>query len=456
MVRVRESQISRTLIPAKVNMSELNKIKMAFNRNSLLLVLLILHIVLASACSTARTDVITARAAEIPLLANDDPEVAPALALINKLPDSPLGYDQLAVLYIKRARLTGDFSLNERAVSAINKALEAAPDHENSRKLRASLYLTYHKFDDALALGKELEKTSPNDAFVYGILTDANVELGNYDDAVAAAQKMVDTRPNSASYARVAHLRSLYGDMKGAVEMFRLAARTADPADAEAQSWCLTQLGDEYWKYGKYTEANRTYDEALGILPSYYLAMVGKGRTLASQNNLPKAVEILTSATNRLPNVDATILLGNIYQKLGDAEKAKQQYDLVEVIEAKLGTNNDQKRLALLWADQGTNLDRAIEITTRESQMRADILTADAHGWTLYRHGAFAEAKVAISSALRLKSNDARTLFHAGQIEKALGHAAEARRLLTQALKINPAFDVLQADAAKSSLLELK
>ena len=408
------------------------------------------------ACSTHQPDITTAQAAEITVANDSDPEVAKAIAFINKVPDSAMGYDQLAVIFIKRARQTGDFSLNAKAVAAIDKALEFAPKDPNSRKLRASLLLTYHRFDDALALGKELQEESPKDAFVYGILTDANVELGNYDEAVAAAQMMVDTRPNSSSYARVAHLRSLYGDTKGSIEMFTLAARTADPTDSEAQSWCLTQLGDEYWKYGKYTEANRTYDEALSLLPNYYLALVGKGRTLASQNDLKKAAELLTTATNRIPNVEATILLGNIYQKLGDTEKAKQQYDLVEIIEAKLGVNNDQKRLALLWADRETKLDKAFEITARESQMRTDILTADAYGWTLYKRGAFNEAQAAIRSALRLKSNDARTLFHAGQIQKALGNQAEAKRLLSEAIKLNPEFDILQADVAKSSLLELK
>ena len=425
-------------------------------RANYLLALLIASLLLFGSCSTRQSDITMAKAAEIPIAAGDDPEVGRAIALINKLPDSPMGYDQLAILYIKRARQTGDFPLNERAVTSINKALEISPNDDHSRKLKASLLLSYHKFDEALALGQELEQASPDDAFVYGVLTDANFELGNYDDAVAAAQKMVDTRPNSASYARVAHLRSFYGDTKGSVEMFKLAARTADPADTEAQSWCLTQLGDEYWKYGKYEDANRTYDEALSILPNYYLALVSKGRNLASQNKLNEAAEILTSATNRIPNVEATILLGNIYQKLGDTEKARHQYDLVEIIETKLGVNNDQKRLALLWADQETNLDNALEITTRESQMRKDILTADAYAWTLYKRGSLEDAAAAISDALRLKSNDARILFHAGMIQKALGKQIEAKRSLSEALRLNPEFDILQADIAKNALHELK
>lgn len=384
-----------------------------------------------------------------------DPKLNDALKAIDKDPDASQPYLALAGIYINRARATGDFGLNAKAQSAVERALKNAPNDLSAQKYKASLDLTFHRFNEALALGTELQQRNPADAFIYGILTDANVELGNYDQAVAMAQKMVDLRPNSSSYARVAHLRSLHGDQKGAVEMFKIAARTADPSDHEAQAWCLVQLGDELWKYGKYAESESSYDEALGTLPDYYLALIGKGRVRASQGDLQKAIEILTAATERVPNAEGTILLGNIYQKLGDRDRAQQQYELAEIIEARLGVNDDQKRLALLWADQGTRLDDAVEITKRETTLRRDIFTADTLAWTLYKKGLFAEARSAVGDAMRLKTNDARMTFHAGMIEKALGNKALAKRFLAEALKLNPAFDLLQADAARTALAEL-
>lgn len=384
-----------------------------------------------------------------------DPKLGQALAAIDKDPDSAKPYLALAGIYIARARATGDFSLNAKAETAVERALKIDPNDLTARKLKASLDLTYHRFDEALSAATELQKQNPSDAFIYGVLTDANVELGNYDAAVEAAQKMVDLRPNSAAFARIAHLRSLHGDQKGAVEMFKMAARTADPADHEAQSWCLVQLGDEFWKYGKLAEAEAAYDEALATLPNYYLAQIGKGRVRASKGDLELAIDILKAATERIPNVEGTILLGNIYQKMGDQAKADQQYELVEVIESRLGVNNDQKRLALLWADQGTHLDEAVGITRHESTLRRDVFTADALAWTRYRQGLFADAKAAIGEAMRLKTLDARMAYHAGMIEKALGNKAAAKQLLSEALRLNPSFDILQADAARTALAEL-
>lgn len=379
-----------------------------------------------------------------------------AQAMIAKSPDAPAGYTHLAILFVKRARETGDFSLNSKAEAATGRALKIAPNDITARKLQASLSLTFHRFPEALDLGTKLKQEFPNDSFVYGVLTDANVELGNYDAAVQAAQAMVDLKPNTASYARVAHIRSLYGDHNGAVEMYKTAARTSDPADKESQSWCLVQLGDELWKNGKYADAEKVYDEALTVLPNYYLAEIGKGRVRASQNDLESAIQILTKTSERVPNVDSLILLGDIYTEQGNFEKAKQQYDLVEIVESKIGVNNDQKRLALMWADNDIKLDEALVITIREHEMRKDVNTADALAWAHYKKGNLAEAKVAITEALRLKSNEARFLYHAGMIEKALGNRLAALQSLEKAIKLNPAFDLIQTEVAKKAIADLK
>lgn len=382
-----------------------------------------------------------------------DPHLKAAEDMIRLMPDSPRGYNQIAASYIKQARRTGDFSLNTKAETAVNKALELDATDIQARKLAASLQLTFHRFETALELGTKLREEFPNDAFVYGVLTDANAELGNYDTAVKAVQKMVDLKPNASSYARVAHIRSLYGDTEGAVEAMKTAARTADPQDAEEQSWCLVQLGDEFRKNGKYAEAEKVYDEALSILPDFYLALAGKGKVRAMQGDLEAGAKFLTESQNRVPNVETVIALGDIYLVQGNTEKARQQYDLVEVIEQRLGVAGDQKRLALMWADQNIKLDEALAIAEREYSVRKDIYTADVYAWCLYRKGRFAEAKTAIAHAMSLKTKDARILYHAGMIEKGLGKNREAARLLKAALELDPKFDLIQAGEAKKATL---
>ena len=420
------------------------------------LLILTVFVLMSTGCSLRQSESGKVEAAKEIVLTTDDPEIRSALAMIDKMPNVTDGYIRLAGIYIKKARETGDFSLNSKAQTAVDKALEISPQDLSARKLQASLHLTFHRFAEGLEAGKELQKEFPDDAFVYGVLTDANAELGNYDAAVDAAQKMVDLKPNASSYARVGHIRSLYGDHKGAIEMLALAAQVTDPQAAEARAWCLVQLGDEYWKHGQFTESEKAYDQALEAFPNYYFALAGKGRARAALNDPQGAEQFLSDSQNRAPYVETIIFLGDLYSSEGNNEKAKQQYDLVEVVEKKLGINNDQKRLALLWADHDTRLDEALDIANREYAVRQDILTADTAAWCRYKSGDLQGATAAIDVAMKLKTNDARTLYHAAMIEKALGEKAKAKKLLESALKINPNFDLVHAPLPKKELAGMK
>jgi tetratricopeptide (TPR) repeat protein len=384
-----------------------------------------------------------------------DREIDAAQKAIEKAPNSAAGYNKLAVVYIHRARETGDFSLNSKAETAVNRALEIDKDNYDAQKIKASLLLTFHKFQEAFDFGSQLQKEHAQDSFVYGVLTDANVELGNYKEAVDAVQQMVDLRPNMESYARVSYVRSLHGDADGAIEAMNMAARIADPMNKEAQAWCLVHLGDEYFKTGRFAEAEKQYDAALQVFPNYHFAVAGKGHARAANNDYENAVKFFVQAQDRVPLTETVIALGDVYKKLGKNEDARKQYELAGFIEQKLG-NTDQRRIALLWADQDMKLDEALEIARREHAARKDIFTADVLAWCLYKKGLFEEAKSAMTEAMRLKTKDARFFYHAGMIEKGLGNKKAAMEFLQKALQTNPAFDVLQAENAKQTLQELK
>jgi tetratricopeptide (TPR) repeat protein len=261
-------------------------------------------------------------------------------------------------------------------------------------------------------------------------------------------------KPNMSSYTRVAYLRSLHGDSVGAIESYTLAARIADPQDLEAQAWCNVHLGDEFYKVGKFAEAEKSYDTALQIFPNYAAGFVGKAKVRAANNDFETAIRFFTEAQNRVPLTETVILLGDVYAKTGNADKAKQQYDLAEVIEQKFGTA-DQRRVAQMWADNDVKLPEALEIAEREHATRKDIFTADIYAWCLYKNGKLAEAKNVMTEALRLKTNDARFYYHAAMIEKDSGNTKEAKRLLELALQINPRFDFIQAEKAKAALSEI-
>ena len=80
------------------------------------------------------------------------------------------------------------------------------------------LLLGKHEFAAALVEGTKLNKRIPDDVMIYGFLTDANVDVGNYKDAEAACQRMLDLRTgNLPAITRAAYLRELFGDTDGSL-----------------------------------------------------------------------------------------------------------------------------------------------------------------------------------------------------------------------------------------------
>jgi tetratricopeptide (TPR) repeat protein len=386
------------------------------------------------------------------LSSSTDKRILAAQEHIKKLSNRPEGYNQLASAYMQIARETGDFGLNTKAEAALNRSLEIDANDFLALKLKAKLHISFHRFQEALDLARKLKERYANDSEIYGVMTDANVELGNYKEAVQSAQQMVDLKPNMSSYARVSHLRSLHGDSNGAIEAMKFAVKIADPQNKENFAWCLVHLGDEYFKIGRYNDAEKEYDKALAVFPNYHLALAAKGNVLAANNDFETALKFLKDAQDRVPSTETAITIANIYLRLNKTDEAKKQFEFVEFVEQKLNPTNEQRRLALFWAEHDIKLDEALAIAEREYAQRKDIYTADTLAWCLYKKGRLRESKTAIDAALRLGTRDARIYFHAGMIAKDTGDTKEAKRYLELALKTNPSFDLIQADRAKQML----
>lgn len=232
--------------------------------------------------------------------------------------------------------------------------------------------------------------------------------------------------------------------------MLTTAARTADPQDKEAQSWCLMQLAKEHFKIGDLARATKVVDESLQLSPNYPLALIEKARYLAAAGDLDGAEDHLLKARARVPLTEASIMLGHINLKRGNLEEARRQYASAEEVERAGG--GDIHRFALLWADQGERLDEALAVARADYEVNKDIYASDILAWCLFKKGLAQEAQGVIQKALRLNTNDARILYHAGMIERELGNGKLAAKYLAEALKINSNFDLLQAEIARMAL----
>lgn len=386
-----------------------------------------------------------------------DRQIRTAQAVIERQPADFRGFNLLGAAYMQKARETGDFELNAKAELALKQSFNLSSDNYDAIKLQAKLLLTYHRFREALEMAKRAQAMRPDDHDVYGALTDASVELGDYQAAVEFAQKMVDLRPDTASYSRVSYLRYLHGDTKGAVDAMRTASEAANPQDPESMAWCRVQLGKELTNAGKPRDAEREFDRALYVFPEYHAALAAKAFARYLADDSLQAMEYFQRAQQRVPLADYAIALGDIYAKLGRENEARKQYDLVDFIErtgASQGTYSRQ--LALFWANHDLRLDEALAIAQTERRARWDIYTCDVLAWCLYKKGRLDEAKASIDEALHLGTQDPILLYHAGMIANARGDRSSATVYLKKALAINPSFDIREADTARRILESTK
>lgn len=384
-----------------------------------------------------------------------DLAITRAEKMIQQRPSAPDGYNELGSAFMQKARETGDFNFVRRAEAAAEHSSAFAPDNYGALQLRAKLAAANHRFSDAREIAGRALEQRPRDLEMYGIIIDANVELGSYEEAMESVEAMLKIRPYAPSYARLSYLGSIHGDTAGAIETMRMAVQSA--GDAESLAWCAVHLGDELMIAGQRAEGEREYDRALFALPDYHFALAGKARARVAAGDLNAAVEFYRRAQERVPLPDTAIALGNLYTKLGRETEAQKEFDLAEFIDRSgtAGAGTYSRQMAIFWADHDIKLDQALAIAQRERATRADIYTSDALAWCLYKKGQFQEAQRAIDEALRLGTRDPQLNYHAGMIYQALGNRERAAQHLKLALEINPTFDILQAEVAKQTLLAL-
>jgi len=366
-------------------------------------------------------------------------------------------YSQLGLAYLQKARETGDPSYYQKTEEALNKALSFQSDDYASISGMGALALARHDFVSALEWGEQARQINPDRSYAYGVIADAQIELGRYEGAVATLQAMVDLRPDMSSYSRISYVRELHGDTEGALEMMQLAADSG-LSNAESTAWTRTQLANLYFNRGNLDRAEQEYQRTLQDRPKYVYALAGLGRLQAARGNLPEAIRLLNQAVGLVPLPEFVITLGDLYQVSNQQEEADQQYQLVVVIEKLFRANgvDMDMEIALFNADHDRNLEETLALARKAYANRPSIHGADALAWSLYKTGNYGEAQEYSKLALKLGTRDSLKYFHAGMIEHALHNDEQARHYLEQALAINPHFSILFADQARKTLLSIQ
>lgn len=364
-------------------------------------------------------------------------------------------YVAMAQIYMGEARITGDhpyyFPAAERT---LDEALRRKPDDLAALISKGSVLLSLHHFDEALKVGEQARAVSPETAIIYGIICDANVELGRYREAVAAADRMVALRPDLRSYSRVSYLREIHGDDTGAISAMQMAVMAGMPGE-EQTVWARYALGGLHLRQGDLPTAEREFLMALAERPGYPFALAGMARVRAAQGRNSEALALLDSAIAIIPEFSFVELKADIHRATGDDRGADSLIAVVEEMlkEDEAAGHIADKEFALLYANHSVKAEEAEQRARKELESRPENIEAQhAYALALLRRGDAAGARNYIAKARRMGTNDPVVIAHTGLVEAKLGNMETARAELRRALSIDPYLSPLLLKEVRKTL----
>jgi tetratricopeptide (TPR) repeat protein len=349
---------------------------------------------------------------------------------------------QVAIIYLSEARITGEHPYYYPVVLKIlDGVLSIDPKNFEATTFKASVKMSQHQFSEARDLAEKARQINPNNAYVYGVLVDANVELGNYEEAVAMSDKMQALKPSLEAYSRASYLREIYGNYPSSIEAMKMAVQAGLPG-SEPQCWSKNTLGHLYETTGQLKEAEQQYDGILSIRPSYAFALRGKAQIYKARKEYDKALTELEKAAKIMPEFSFHEEMADIYALQGDKDKAQRKYaEVVKMLDedARSGHSVDLE-LCKLYTKTG-QLDSALAHGMIEYRKRPKNIDVNhALAWVYFNQKNVAKAQQHMQVALRTGLKDPELLQRAGAIELAMGNAAASNKLIAEARKTNPKF----------------
>jgi len=379
-------------------------------------------------------------------------KIASARLSIEKDFGSYQARNALALALARRARETGNPAYYRQAERALEASFRIAPDNFDAARLKVWVFLGRHEFVRALEEAKALQGRMPDDLLTYAFLTDAHVELGNYEEAEKAAQWLLDLRPgNLAGLTRGAYLRELFGDIDGALEWMLMAHDQTHFNENEDLAWILTHMGHLEASRGRLEASEGHLTQALELFPDYHYALAELGQVRVAQKRYQEAVSLLRRRYEEAPHPENLYELAGALALAGKNEEAEALFAKFER-EARAeseGPDNANRELLFYYADHASEPESALAIAEREIARRRDVFTRDAFAWALHRSGKSAEARPEIEAALAVGVKDARMLYHAGAISAASGERERATRYFRESLELNP-FSSVAAEAREA------
>ena len=347
----------------------------------------------------------------------------------------------LSEIFIQEARITGDHVYYDMAaMHYVNQVLSKDSLNFEALTYKSLIYLSQHHFSDGLAYAIKANHVNPYNAFIFGVITDSYVELGEYDKAIEAADKMMSIRPDLRSYSRVSYLREIYGDYPGAIEAMKLAVEAGAPGD-ESTAWAAVHLGQLYERIGDFANAEMCYKITLEDRPNYAYAYAGLAHIFQYKKSYKQAIANYIKADSLVIDYVFKDELCDLYILDGQNKKAKEMREIVisQLSDASKKGMEDEaighyadKELAYVYM-KAANYNKALEHAQAEYNRRPNnIEVNECLAWAYYMNKEYVKANQHIKIAMRTNTKNPISISRAAIISAAAGDNISAKKYLVE------------------------
>jgi len=292
-------------------------------------------------------------------------------------------------------------------------------------------YISQHRFKEALALLKKAEANGENLQQTQFMLIDVNLELGNLKETGVYLSKVKNFK--SFDYLiRISKYNDHIGHLDKAIEYLEASLKIAKSSkNTFLMQWNFTNLADYYGHAGRIKESYNSYLKALALNANDSYAKKGIAWIVYSyERNPEEALRILETVTAENKAPDYHLLKAEILDFMGNSVKKNIQEAkyLAKVVDKNYGVMY-HKYDVLLYADDVTKQERAIEIANQEVSERPTAQSYDLLAWSLYKNGQVEKALEITQRNVINKTFEPEALLHTAFILKANGRVAEALKL---------------------------
>ena len=346
--------------------------------------------------------------------------VGTAREAVQKFPQNASAHAKLAAALIDADDGPASSGTLEEAQQEIGLALKYDPKNLEAAAVECSLYLKRHEFEKALEAARDTNRKIPDDVRFYGLVADADIELGNYPDAEQATQWMLNLRPgNTPALLHTARLREIYGDLEGAEQVLEQALEQTAPFQSRERASDAVHMAHLAYLRGDLDRAWQWAERSLQWSPGFGEALTEEAAIEVHRGHAEHAVSLLQDryATTRDPRY--LFRLGQALEAAGkgaEATGAFQQFEAA-ALKASPGEDNANRELILYYIDVAHKPQDALRIAKAEALVRHDVMTMDAYAWALYAAGDRSEARKQIAQVVSVGTKEPEILEHQKRID---------------------------------------